>query len=186
MWIGILVLCTFGAAALVSAFFAIRCAFHGQWHMTLGLSLPALAIGGALGIMVGPTIWIEITGNPDLTDLPDEARMLTGDELAALYSGSTHEGRYYEDGAWQVYAESYTPAGDLTGAGGPPEDPERDKWRGAWKVEGDEVCFDYAAGFECGAIYRVGDAYVAVNHRDEINTTFHVVPAPQEETSGAS
>lgn len=175
MWIGIIVLCTFGAAALVSAAFAIRCAFTGQWHMTFGLSIPAIFIGGALAVLVGPTLWLEIAGNPDLQELPDEARMLSDSELTDLYADATHEGRYYEDGKWQVFSETYDATGGVIGAGGPPDDPERHKWRGAWKVEDGKVCFDYDQGFECEPIYRVGDGYVGINHRDEINESFQVV-----------
>jgi hypothetical protein len=186
MWIGIIVLCTFGAAALVSAFFAIRCAFHGQWHMTIGLSVPAVVIGGALCVIVGPTIWLELAGNPELDDLPGEARMLTGSELADLYSGNTVEGRYYEDGAWQLFTESYEPTGELAGAGGPPDDPTRHSWRGEWKVEGDEICFNYDAEFSCGAVYRLGEDYVAVNHRDEIDNRFQLAAPEPEEAADAS
>lgn len=186
MWIGIIVLCTFGAAALVSAFFAIRCAFTGQWHMTIGLSVPAVIIGGALCVIVGPTIWMELAGNPDLDDLPNEARMLTGDELAELYTGNTVEGRYYEDGVWQVFTESYEPSGELAGAGGPADDPTRHSWSGEWKVEGDQVCFNYDSEYSCEAVYRVGDDYVGTNHRDEINTSFQVAAPAAQEPADAS
>lgn len=184
MWIGILVLCTFGAAALVSAIFAIRSAIHGQWHMTIGLSVPAIGIGGALAIIVGPTVWMEIAGNPDLESLPGEARSLSGEEITALYAGMVHEGRYYNEDTWEAFAESYASDGDLSGVGGPFDEPQTSTWSGAWKVEGDEICFDYGDEFACGPVFRLGEGYAAVNHRDEITSTFVPVgpiPTPEPE-----
>ena len=187
MWIGILVLCTFGAAALVSAFFAIRAAIHGQWHMTIGLLVPAIGIGGALAIIVGPTVWMELAGNPDLESLPDEARSLTGQEIAELYTGMVHEGRTYKEDTWEAFAKTYAADGTLTGSGGPLDNPDASSWRGTWKVEGDEVCFDYGEDFACGKVFLIDDGYATRNHRDEIDGIFEAVgPAPAAEAADAS
>lgn len=183
MWIGILVLCTFAAAALVSAIFAIRNAIHGHWHMTIGLSVPAIGLGGALVILVGPTLWMELAGNPDLESLPNEARSLTGQEITELYSGMIHEGRTYDLDTWEAYAETYAADGSLEGTGGPLDDPQRSTWRGEWKVEGDQICFDYGDEFACEDVFGLDDGYVTINHRDEIDNTFEVIgPIPAPET----
>lgn len=179
MWLGIIVLCTFGAAALISAFFAIRSAIHGQWHMTIGLSLPAIGLGGALLYLVGPAIWLEVAGNPDLNDLPASAEQVERTELEELYAGRIHGGTYYDEGRWLQFEETYDASGNLRGQGGPESDPWLYTWRGRWEIQGDMVCFDYDdTGFDCSAIFRVEDGYVATNHRDEVTSRF-VVMAPE-------
>lgn len=182
MWIGILVLCTFAAAALVSAFFAIRNAIHGHWHMTIGLAFPAIGLGGALAIIVGPTLWMELAGNPDLDSLPSEARSLSGQEIAELYSGMVHEGRTYNVDTWETYTETYAVDGTLAGTGGPLDNPQRRTWRGSWKVEGDQICFNYGQDFACEDVFVLDGSYVTIDRRNEIDNIVETVsPAPEPE-----
>ena len=59
-------------------------------------------------------------------------------------------------------------------------------WRGAWKVEGDEICFDYGDDFVCEEVFLIDDGYATRNHRDEIDGIFEAVgPAPAAEAADA-
>src|SRR5690606_16592221 len=122
--------------------------------MTIGLSLPAIGLGGALLYLVGPAIWLEVAGNPDLDSVPASAERVEQAELETLYAGRVHDGTYYDEGRWLLFEETYDASGNLIGEAGPESDPELYSWRGRWEIQGDTVCFDYDdIGFECAAVY---------------------------------
>ena len=186
MWMGIVVLCAFGFAALACLVLAVRGALEGKWHVAVALLLPGLVLGGSIATMVGPTVSLALFGNPDLEDVPVAARQVPGGELRGLFAGTTHSGTYYDDGAWLVYEESYSADGDISGRGGPAEDPDSISWSGTWSVAEDEVCFDYGdEGTDCGRIFRLGDRYLEVNGHDEVEVRFEVRDTPPEDGAGS-
>lgn len=172
MWIGIVVLCTFSLIALAALALAGRAAFERQWHIAIALLVPALGLGGPIAMLAGPTAWISVFGNPDLKDLPATATRLSHDELAKLFTGHAVVGMYYQDGTWLHFREEYHLAGDISGTGGPDDDPTKLSWDGSWKIAGDQMCWKYDQDFACNPVYADGDRYDSVNGRNEIESWF--------------
>jgi hypothetical protein len=175
MWLGIVVLCTFMLAALLSLIFAIRGAVAGKWHVFVALLVPAFGIGAPIVYLVGPTVSVDLFGNPDLKDLPAQAQQVDATQLRGLFADSTHTGTTYRDGQWIQFKVQYTDS-MLTGTGGTTAKPDSVTWHGSWSVDGDKVCVDIGLGRppECSRIYRLDGKYVAVNDRNEIEMRFAV------------
>ena len=187
MWMGIVVLCTFGLAALALLYLAVQGARRRQWHIAASMLVPAVVLGGTIVMMVAPVIRIELFGHPDLEALPEHARRVAAAELDGLYRGNTHAGTAYDedDGAWLVFERSHRDDGGLLGSSGPEDDPTDNTLRGSWSVEGDRVCLRYGNDTRCLGVFLLDGEYVEVNRRDEIETYFRVATPPGEDRGGA-
>ena len=76
MWIGILVLITFGICAIACLVLSIRGAMQGKWHVFGALLLPAFGIGGTIVMLVARPISLELFGDPNLEILPESAEAI--------------------------------------------------------------------------------------------------------------
>jgi hypothetical protein len=86
MFVGVIVLCTFGAAALACAVLAVRGAMQRNWAIFGALLLPAVGIGGTIIMMVGPVIKVWLFGDPHLEVLRVSSRMAQPSPVAGKSS----------------------------------------------------------------------------------------------------
>lgn len=68
--------------------------------------------------------------------LQDGYRLMTGDEIASVFSGQTVEGRY-GDGS-ETFVEYRSADGRVTTI-----ESDGDTYYGTWKIDGDRLCFVY-------------------------------------------
>ncbi len=169
MWIGILVLVTFGGASLACLFIALRAGREGKWHVFVALLLPAAVIGGAIVMLVWKPILLELFGDDNLEDLPATARHIQGDALTAAHSDTTRFGwRYNEETeTFHWYDEAYSADGGFKG-----QDDTGFTWSGGWDIVEGRMCLTLGQDRNCVDVYREGDDYYDVNHRDEIVNRF--------------
>src|SRR5687768_9509695 len=74
------------------------------------------------------------------------AKKLTGPEITQLVSGNTLTGRS-KTGKSQ-WTEFYDPSGQILGMWKAYSGGDSGKYKGTWKIEGDEGCYDYEEGDE--------------------------------------
>lgn len=177
MWIGIFVLVTFAGAALACLYIAFRAAQEGKWHVFGALLMPALVIGGTIVMLVWKPVLLELFGDANLEELPPTAERLRGDALIAAHSDTTRFGLRYDDETetFHWYDETHSADGGFRG-----RDDTGFTWSGGWDVaEEDRMCLTLGQDETCVDVYRDGDDYYDVNHRDEIVNRF-VMMGPEE------
>jgi len=77
----------------------------------------------AVGTTILVSFWIsgvflkDIADSQQLEALPDEAEQVAGTSLQELFSGRTHRGEVYDEGAeqWALYEEEHHADGSITG-----------------------------------------------------------------------
>ena len=174
MWYGVGVILFIGAAIFALVVASFRVALRRQWAMAVTVGIPAIGLAYLYVMLVGTPLWIVVFGDPRLDDLPDNAVMVTAQELEALFSDTIHSGKYYDKRTWFVYRESNSAEGRIKGSGGPLANSEAWKWSGRWKIEGETICRDYNQGYTCEPVYRVGAVYQVTDERDKVTSTFTV------------
>ena len=175
MWIGIVVLATFGGASLACLYLSWGAARQGKWHVFGALLLPALAIGGTIAMLIWRPVWLELFGDSKLEHVPASAQLLAGDELTAAYSATARFGlRYLErEGIFRWYDETHSQKGGFKG-----RDDADSTWSGGWdEVEG-RICYTLGQDTDCFDVYRDGERYYEANHRGEIVNRYRLMAAP--------
>ena len=172
--VGVAVILFIGAAILGLVVATVKVALRRQWAMAVTVGVPAIGLAYLYLMLAGTPLWIVVFGDPRLDDLPDNAVMVTAQELEALFSDQTHSGKYFERRTWYVYRESNSPDGQIKGSGGPTGNPEAWNRSGRWKIEGGEICRDYNEGYNCQPIYRVGAVYKQTDDHDKVSSEFTV------------
>ena len=185
MWIGIFVLLTFGGAAVACLFIAFRAAQAGKWHVFGALLLPALVIGGTIIMLVWKPVLLELFGDDNLEDLPATAVLLEGEALAAAHNDTARFGLRYNDETetFHWYDEAHTERGGFKG-----QDDTGFTWSGGWDLAtaGENgLCLTLGQDENCFRVFRDGDLFYDVNHRDEIVNRFIMI-GPVEETGDES
>ncbi len=174
MWYGVGVIVFIGAAILGLVVATVKVALRRQWAMAVTVGVPAIGLAYLYLMLAGTPLWIVMFGDPRLDDLPDNAVVVTAQELEVLFSDQTHSGKYYDKRTWYGYRESNSAEGQIKGSGGPSANPEAWKWSGRWKIEGETICRDYNEGFSCDPLYRVGAIYQHVDEHDKVTTEFTI------------
>ena len=174
MWYGVAVILFIGAAILALVVATVKIALRRQWAMAATIGVPAIGMAYLYLMLAGTPLWIVVFGDPRLDNLPDNAVMVTAQELEALFSDQTHSGKYWEQRTWFLYRESYSPEGLIKGSGGPPLNPEAWKWSGHWKIEGDTICRDYNEGDTCKSVYQVGAVYQRLDDHNKVSSEFTI------------
>jgi hypothetical protein len=181
MFIGIIVLCTFGAAALACAVLAIRGAMRRNWAVFGALMIPAIGIGGTIIMMVGPVIMVELFGDPNLEDVPESAQKLDDGAIQKLYANQEQFGLAYKEdgGTFYWYDQSVDEGGGFKGVA-----QDNSTFAGGWEVVEGQICYNISNTLSCYDVYNLGDEYAEVNHRDEIVSRFRLLPAPMLSPEG--
>ncbi len=181
MFIGVIVLCTFGAAALACAVLAIRGAMRRNWAVFGALMIPAIGIGGTIVMMVGPVVVIELFGDPNLEDLPENARKMDAEAIREVYADQEQFGLRYDDGTetFSWYDQSVDEGGGFKGV-----TQDNSTFAGGWEVTEGQLCYNISNNLTCFEIYDLGDEYAEVNHRDEIVSRFRMLPEPMMSPEG--
>ncbi len=176
MWIGILVLITFGICAVACLFLSIRAAMQDKWHVFGALLLPAFGIGGTIVMLVARPITLELFGDSNLEDRPADVVAVVGEDLAAMHSDTVRFGLRYDDDTqlFHWYDESHDADGGFSG-----RNDIAQTWSGGWDVVGDEVCFSQGQNTTCYGVFQDGDLFYEVNHRDEIVNRFMMMVASE-------
>ena len=174
MWIGIVVLITFGLCAIACLALSVRGAMQGQWHIFGALLIPALGVGGVIVMLVARPITLELFGDSNLEDLGEGHERIVGDALRELHTGTARFGLGYDD-ATQVfhwYDEVYAADGGVKG-----RNDAANTWAGGWDIVADQICVTRAQNTVCHDLFRDGDAYYETNHRREIVNRYLAMPA---------
>ena len=180
MWIGILVLITFGICAIACLVLSIRGAMQGKWHVFGALLLPAFGIGGTIVMLVARPISLELFGDPNLEILPESAEAILADDLLAAHNGTVRFGLAYDDETqlFHWYDESFQEDGGFSGR----NDAGR-TWSGGWDIAESQLCLTQGQDNTCYAVHRDGDVWYQTNHRDEIVNRYMVM-APATQSPG--
>ena len=176
MWIGILVLITFGICAVACLVISIRGAMQGKWHIFIALLIPAAGIGGTIIMLVARPISLELFGDSNLEILPERAVAITGDDLLAVHNGTWRFGLAY-DGDTQLfhwYDEAFADDGGFSG-----RNDTGQAWSGGWDVVEDGLCLTRGQDTECLSVWQDGDLWYQTNHRNEIVNRYMVMEAFQ-------
>lgn len=181
MWIGIVVLATFGGASVACLYLSLRAARQGKWHVFAALLLPALVIGGTIVMLIWRPVWLELFGDSNLEPLPASAVLLTGDDLIAVYSATARFGlRYMEkEGSFRWYDETHSEKGGFKG-----QDDMGATWSGGWEEVEERICYTLGQDTVCYDVYRDGERYYEANHRDEIVNRYRLMPPPTTAPEG--
>ena len=176
MWIGILVLITFGICAVACLVLSIRGAMQGKWHIFGALLIPALGIGGTIVMLVARPVTLELFGDSNLEDLPEHAVAITGETLSAHHTDTSRFGYAY-DGETQLfhwYDETYASDGGFSG-----RNDAGQTWAGGWDVAEDGVCLSRGQDIDCFGVWQDGDLWYQTNHRNEIVNRYMAIEALQ-------
>lgn len=176
MWIGILVLITFGICAVACLVLSIRGAMQGKWHVFGALLVPALGIGGTIVMLVARPITLELVGDSNLEDLPERASAVLGDDLLTVHNGATRFGLAYDDETqlFHWYDEKYEDDGGFSGRNAPGQ-----TWSGGWDIVDDRICLSQGQNTTCYGVYQDGDLWYQTNHRNEIVNRYMVMSGAQ-------
>ncbi len=174
MWMGIVVAAFIGLAILALFRAAYKMARRREWAVAATITVPATAFAYFYLSLAAPAMWIAVFGDPNLDDLSATAVMVPADELDELFNDRMHSGRYYDDGAWYVYRETYRQEGHIKGSGGPQERPDQWAWTGSWKIEDETICRRYDSDYSCGRVYRVGAVYQETDDHGKVSSEFTV------------
>jgi len=182
MWIGILVLITFGACAVACLVISIRGAMAKQWHVFIALLIPAVVIGGTIINMVYKPLTYEMFGNPHLQEIPASASKLSNDAIIADFGDSAFFGEaFLEDPEiFVLYDDNYTSEGGFKG-----QNADGTTWSGGWEAVDDQLCTTLGQDTTCYDVYRDGDWFYDANHRDEVVNRYRIMPARMESPDGA-
>ena len=118
MWYGVGVIVFIGAAILGLVVATVKVALRRQWAMAVTVGVPAIGLAYLYLMLAGTPLWIVMFGDPRLDDLPDNAVVVTAQELEVLFSDQTHSGKYYDKRTWYGYRESNSAEGDKSEDGG--------------------------------------------------------------------
>ncbi len=176
MWIGILVLITFGICAIACLVLSVIGAMQGKWHIFGALLIPALGIGGTIIMLVARPISLELFGDSNLEDLPERAVAVTGDSLSAHHNGTSRFGYAY-DGDTQFfhwYDEAYADDGGFSG-----RNDTGQTWSGGWDIVEDRICLTRGQDVDCFGVWQDGDLWYQTNHRNEIVNRYMAMEALQ-------
>ena len=174
MWFGVAVIVSIGVIFLALVVATFKMARRRQWVMAATIAVPTTAFAYLYLTLVGPALWITVFGDPHLYALPATAVMVPADELEDLVKNRTHTGKYYRDGTWYVYRETYRQSGRINGSGGPEKRPTQWTWSGRWEIDGENFCQHYRRDSYCRPVYRDGDVYVETNEHGDVILTFAV------------
>ncbi len=174
MWFGVAVIGFIGAIFLALVVATFKIARRRQWVMAATVALPTTAFAYLYLTFMGPPLWIALFGDPYLDALPATAVMVPADELEDLLKNRTHTGRYYKDGAWYVYRETYHQGGRMSGSGGPERNPVQWTRSGRWEIDGENFCRHYRRKSFCRPVYQDGDVYLDTNEQGDVFKTFTV------------
>ncbi len=181
MWIGIVVLITFSLCTIACLVLSIRGAMLRQWHVAGALLIPAVGIGGTIIMLVGRPLSLELFGDANLEIVPESAQQMVGEELAEFHTGSARFGLTYDEDTqiFSWYDEVYADDGGVSG-----RNQSAVTWSGGWEVIEDQLCRSIGQNDICFSVYRDGDEYYEVNHRDEIVNRFIAVAMPLKPSGG--
>jgi hypothetical protein len=182
MFVGVIVLCTFGAAALACAVLAIRGAMQRNWAVFGALLLPAVGIGGTIIMMVGPVIKVWLFGDPHLEVLTASAQKMDAAGISEVYTNQEHFGLGYneDDHTFYWFDQSVDEGGGFKGV-----EQDGSTFAGGWEVLENQVCYNVSNTLTCYDVYNLGDEYAEVNHRMEIVNRFRLLPEPMMSPEGS-
>ena len=177
MWIGILVLITFGICAVACLMLSIRGAMQGKWHVFGALLLPALGIGGTIIMLVSRPITLELFGDSNLEDLPERALAVVGDDLMAAHNGTVRFGIAYDDDTqlFHWYDETFHEDGGFSG-----RNATGQTWSGGWDIVENRLCLSQGQNTTCYGVHQDGDLWYQINHRNEIVNRYKVMSSATE------
>lgn len=175
MFVGVIVLCTFGAAALACAVLAVRGAYQRNWAMFGALLIPAVGIGGTIIMMVGPVVKVWLFGDPYLEVVSASAQKMDASGISELYSNQEQFGIAYneDDHTFFWFDQSVSDGGGFKGV-----EEDGSTFAGGWDVLEDQICYNVSNKLTCYDVYNLGDEYGEVNHREEVVNRFRLLPAP--------
>ena len=175
MFVGVIVLCTFGAAALACAVLAVRGAMQRNWAIFGALLIPAVGIGGTIIMMVGPVVKVWLFGAPYLEVVSESAEKLEATGISAIYSNQEQFGLGYneDDHTFFWFDQSVSDGGGFKGV-----EQDGSTFAGGWEILENQVCYNVSNKLYCYDVYNLGDEYAEVNHRMEIVNRFHLLDAP--------
>ena len=176
MWIGILVLITFGICAVACLVLSIRGAMQGKWHVFGALLVPAFGIGGTIIMLVARPITLELVGDSNLEDLSEHTLAVVGDDLIAAHMGTVRFGLAY-DGETQLfhwYDETFHEDGGFSG-----HNAAGRTWSGGWDEVENRLCLSQGQNTTCYGVHQDGDLWYQTNHRNEIVNRYKVMSAAE-------
>ncbi len=176
MWIGILVLITFGLCAIACLVLSIRGAMQGKWHVFGALLVPALGIGGTIFMLVARPITLELVGDSNLEILPERASAVVGDDLIAAHNATVRFGLAY-DGESQLfhwYDETFHEDGGFSG-----RNATGRTWSGGWDIVENRLCLSQGQNSICYSVHQDGDLWYQTNHRNEIVNRYMIMSAAE-------
>ena len=175
MFVGVIVLCTFGAAALACAVLAVRGAYQRNWAIFGALLIPAVGIGGTIIMMVGPVVKVWLFGDPYLEVVSASAQKMDASGISELYSNQEQFGIAYneDDHTFFWFDQSVSDGGGFKGV-----EEDGSTFAGGWEVLEDQICYNVSNKLTCYDVYNLGDEYGEVNHREEVVNRFRLLPAP--------
>ena len=175
MFVGVIVLCTFGAAALACAVLAVRGAMQRNWAVFGALLLPAVGIGGTIIMMVGPVVKVWLFGDPYLEVVSESAEKLEATGISAIYSNQEQFGLGYneDDHTFYWFDQWVSDGGGFKGV-----EQDGSTFAGGWEILENQVCYNVSNTLTCYDVYNLGDEYAEVNHRMEIVNRFRLLDAP--------
>ena len=165
MWIGILVLITFGICAIACVVLSIRGAMQGKWHVFGALLVPAFGIGGTIIMLVARPVTLELVGDSNLEDLPERVSAVVGDDLMAAHIDTVRFGLAYDDQTqlFHWYDESFHEDGGFSG-----HNAIGRTWSGGWDIVENRLCLSQGQNSYCYGVHQDGDIWYQTNHRNEI------------------
>ena len=176
MWIGILVLITFGICSIACLVLSIRGALQGRWHIFGALLIPAVGIGGTIIMLVARPVSLELFGDSNLEILPERAVAITGDDLLTVHNGTWRFGYAYDKDTqlFHWYDETYADDGGFSG-----RNDTGQTWSGGWDIVENGICLSRGQDTDCFGVWQDGDLWYQTNHRDEIVNRYMVMEAFQ-------
>ncbi len=177
MWLGLgIALIFLATGVMVTVAGVMTIVRKRNWAVGVTLIVPAVAFLYFFGTFAGPTLRIEIFGDPSVAVVSSDAQKVPAGDLQALYEGRIHDGKYYDSSSnkWSHYKETYLASGAIRGKSGPEGNPERWSYSGEWKIENGLICQKYDGDFDCSDVYQTGDTYSYIDENEQIVSWFTI------------